>query len=99
MHHGSLRHFHRREIAELPVEIVIRDAEDRFLSSIGIFEDVRHVLAAKMHVRHQVDEFGILQERDFGWRAFPVADIWRNSKVLRARRRARKKRKIPALWR
>jgi hypothetical protein len=38
-------------VAKLPIKVVVRHAQDRLLSSVGILKDVGHVLAAEVHVR------------------------------------------------
>jgi hypothetical protein len=69
---SCLRYVDRHVVTQLPVEVVPRHAENHLLPAVGVLERVGHVLAARVHVGHQVDELGVLQERDLRRRALPV---------------------------
>ena len=75
-------------IAELPVEIVVRNVEYDFFSAVGIFQPIGHVLSADMHVWTEPDELRVLFEYRLCSRAFPIWIVWWDGKrigILRSR--------------
>src|SRR6185503_11394434 len=69
-------------VVQLPVEVVLRHAQDRLLLSVRIDDDVLHVLAAQVHVRRETVERDRLGHRgDRGDR--PVLRVGRDVRDLR----------------
>src|SRR5262249_25088281 len=71
-----------RAIAELPVEVVVRHAQDDLFPSIRILERIRHVLPADMHVRPHEHQLSIHIECDIDRRTLPVRVIRRDAARL-----------------
>ncbi len=79
---GTFRHHHRlfKGVVKLPVKIVFGYIEQGTRLSGWIYNLVRKVLAAKMHVRHHSHELGIASQRILGFH-FVIRIARRNLKI------------------
>src|SRR5580765_6042594 len=69
-------------VIQLPVEVVLRHAQDLMLPAVRVDDGVLHVLAAQMHVRRQpIQRDRLRDRRDRGDR--PVLGVGRNVRDLR----------------
>src|SRR4029079_10067938 len=82
-------------IAELPVEVELR-AENDIASPVRIFEEQRHLLTSKVHLRHQPHELHVTDKREFA-ASFKVGLTGGNPESLRIDQRSWRERYKPAL--
>ena len=74
-------------IPKLPIEIVMRNAQDGLLAAVRKLQIVSHVFAPDVHVRLHPDNFAIFLKGSFGRGALPIGVIGRDGKGIGIGRR------------